>query len=206
MDQDIIFNKLNVSRETLSRLNHYKDLVLSENKKINLISSKSAEKFMERHIIDCVQIIDFIDINSKTCTDLGSGAGLPGIALAILLSEKNADIKMNLYEKSYRKSNFLKLASSELKLKVEIFQLDVFKEKNLHSGSILARAFKPLPLILDLIDKNFQKYSNLIIFMGKNGKEVLKNTFKEWDFEYKEKESVTSNDSFILNIKNIKKK
>ena len=206
MDQDIIFNKLNVSRETLSRLNHYKDLVLSENKKINLISSKSAEKFMERHIIDCVQIIDFIDINSKTCTDLGSGAGLPGIALAILLSERNVDIKMNLYEKSYRKSNFLKLASSELKLKVEIFQLDVFKEKNLHSGSILARAFKPLPLILDLIDKNFQKYSNLIIFMGKNGKEVLKNTFKEWDFEYKEKESVTSNDSFILNIKNIKKK
>ena len=206
MDQDIIFNKLNVSRETLSRLNHYKDLVLSENKKINLISSKSAEKFMERHIIDCVQIIDFIDINSKTCTDLGSGAGLPGIALAILLSERNIDIKMNLYEKSYRKSNFLKLASSELKLKVEIFQLDVFKEKNLHSGSILARAFKPLPLILDLIDKNFQKYSNLIIFMGKNGKEVLKNTFKEWDFEYKEKESLTSNDSFILSIKNIKKK
>ena len=206
MDQDIIFKKLNVSRETLSRLNHYKDLVLSENKKINLISSKSAEKFMERHIIDCVQIIDFIDINSKTCTDLGSGAGLPGIALAILLSERNVDIKMNLYEKSYRKSNFLKLASSELKLKVEIFQLDVFKEKNLYSGSILARAFKPLPLILDLIDKNFQKYSNLIIFMGKNGKEVLKNTFKEWDFEYKEKESVTSNDSFILNIKNIKKK
>ena len=137
---------------------------------------------------------------------MGSGAGLPGIALAILLSDRNADIKMNLYEKSYRKSNFLKLASSELKLKAEIFQLDVFKEKNLYSGSILARAFKPLPLILDLVDKNFQKYTNLIIFMGKNGKEVLKNTFKDWDFEYKEKGSITSNDSFILNIKNIKKK
>ena len=206
MDQDIIFNKLNVSRETLSRLYQYKDLVLSENKKINLISSKSAENFIERHIIDCVQIIDFIDINSKTCTDLGSGAGLPGIALAILLSDRNADIKMNLYEKSYRKSNFLRFVSSELKLKTEIFQLDVFKTKKLSSGSVLSRAFKPLPLILDLVDKNFQKYTNLIIFMGKNGKEVLKNTFKDWDFEYKEKESITSNDSFILNIKNIKKK
>tara|TARA_Y100000817_G_scaffold300480_1_gene279541 strand:+ start:425 stop:1045 length:621 start_codon:yes stop_codon:yes gene_type:complete len=206
MDQDIIFKKLNVSRETLSRLNQYKDLVLSENKKINLISSKSAENFIERHIIDCVQIIDFIDINSKTCTDLGSGAGLPGIALAILLSDRNADIKMNLYEKSYRKSNFLRFVSSELKLKTEIFQLDVFKTKKLSSGSVLSRAFKPLPLILDLVDKNFQKYTNLIIFMGKNGKEVLKNTFKDWDFEYKEKGSITSNDSFILNIKNIKKK
>ena len=206
MDQDIIFKKLNVSRETLSRLNQYKDLVLSENKKINLISSKSAENFIERHIIDCVQIIDFIDINSKTCTDLGAGAGLPGIALAILLSDRNADIKMNLYEKSYRKSNFLRFVSSELKLKTEIFQLDVFKTKKLSSGSVLSRAFKPLPLILDLVDKNFQKYTNLIIFMGKNGKEVLKNTFKDWDFEYKEKGSITSNDSFILNIKNIKKK
>jgi len=206
MDQDIIFNKLNVSRETSSRLKHYKELVLSENKKINLISSKTADNFIERHIIDCAQIIDFIDINSKTCTDLGSGAGLPGIALAILLSERNVDIKMNLYEKSYKKSKFLKLASSELKLKTEIFHLDVFKEKKLSSGSILARAFKPLPLILDLVDKNFQNYSNLIIFMGKNGKEVLKSTFKDWDFEYKERESITNNDSFILNIKNIKKK
>ena len=96
--------------------------------------------------------------------------------------------------------------SSELKLKTEIFQLDVFKTKKLSSGSVLSRAFKPLPLILDLVDKNFQKYTNLIIFMGKNGKEVLKNTFKDWDFEYKEKGSITSNDSFILNIKNIKKK
>ena len=206
MDQDIIFKKLNVSRETLSRLNQYKDLVLSENKKINLISSKSAENFIERHIIDCVQIIDFIDINSKTCTDLGSGAGLPGIALAILLSDRNADIKMNLYEKSYRKSNFLRFVSSELKLKTEIFQLDVFKTKKLSSGSVLSRAFKPLPLILDLVDKNFQKYTNLINFMGKNGKEVLKNTFKDWDFEYKEKRSLTSDDSFLLSIKNIKKK
>jgi len=206
MDQNILFKKFNVSRETLSRIDHFKNLVLLENSKINLISDKTKDVFIQRHIIDCVQIIDFIDKNSKTCTDLGSGAGLPGIALAILLSDRNVDIKMNLYEKSYRKSNFLRLASSELKLQTKIFQLDVFKEKKLSSGSILARAFKPLPVVLELVDKNFQKYSNLIIFMGKNGKQVLKNTFKHWYFEYKEEESITSKGSFILNIKNIKKK
>jgi len=206
MDRNHIFNKLNVSRETLSRLDQYKKMVLSENKKINLISTKTISNFTERHIIDCAQVIDFIDINHKTCTDLGTGAGLPGIILAILLRDRNVDMKMNLYEKSYRKSIFLKSASKKLKLETQIFQQDVFKEKNLASGSILARAFKPLPMILDLIEKNFIKYSNLIIFMGKNGKEVLKNTIKEWEFEYKEKESLTSKDSFILNIKNIKKK
>ena len=206
MDPDHTFNKLNVSRETLSSFNHYKKLVLSENKKINLISSKTANNFVERHIIDCVQVIDFIDINSKSCTDLGTGAGLPGLVLAILLRDRNIKINMNLYEKSYRKSIFLKSVCRKLKLETQIFQQDVFKEKNLVSGSILARAFKPLPVILDLVEKNFKKYTNLIIFMGKNGKQVLKNTVKDWEFEYKEKESLTSKDSFILNIKSIKKK
>ena len=113
---------------------------------------------------------------------------------------------MNLYEKSYRKSIFLKSVSRELKLETEIFQRDVFSEKNLVTGTILARAFKPLPVILELIEKNFKKYTNLIIFMGKNGKQVLKEASKNWDFEYKEKRSITSEDSFLLNIKNIKKK
>ena len=205
MELDQILIKLNVSRETLSILNKYKELVISENNKINLISAKSASEFTERHIIDCAQAIDFIDKNSKTCTDLGTGAGLPGIVLAILLRERNIDIKMNLYEKSYRKSIFLKSVSRELKLETEIFQRDVFSEKNLVTGTILARAFKPLPVILELIEKNFKKYTNLIIFMGKNGKQVLKSTIKEWKFEYKEKESLTNKGSFLLNIKNISK-
>ena len=205
MELDQILIKLNVSRETLSILNKYKELVISENNKINLISAKSASKFTERHIIDCAQAIDFIDKNSKICTDLGTGAGLPGIVLAILLRERNIDIKMKLYEKSYRKSIFLKSVSRELKLETEIFQRDVFSEKNLVTGTILARAFKPLPVILELIEKNFKKYTNLIIFMGKNGKQVMKSTIKEWKFEYKEKESLTNKGSFLLNIKNISK-
>ena len=70
----------------------------------------------------------------------------------------------------------------------------------------MARAFKPMPIILDLIHKNFSSYKNLVLFMGKNGKIVLKNTLKDWDFEYTEKKSLTNKDSFLLNIKNIKKK
>ena len=161
---------------------------------------------MNRHIIDCAQVIDLIDINSKICTDIGSGAGLPGIVLSILLRDKKIDMKMNLYEKSYRKSSFLKSVSRKLKLDTEIFEEDIFKKKNLVSGSIVARAFKPLPVILGLVEKNFKKYTNLIVFMGKNGKQMLDEAVKDWEFEYKEKKSLTSDDSFLLNIKNIKKK
>ena len=89
---------------------------------------------------------------------------------------------------------------------MKYFKKTYLKKKNLVSGSILARAFKPLPIILDLVEKNFEKYTNLIVFMGKNGKQLLEEAFKEWEFEYKERKSLTSNDSFLLNIKNIKKK
>ena len=201
-----ILDKFNVSRETYSILNEFRELIIEKNKEINLISTKSIKNSRNRHIIDCAQVIDLIDINSKTCTDIGSGAGLPGIVLSILLRDKKIDMKMNLYEKSYRKSLFLRSVSKKLKLDTEIFEEDIFKKKNLVSGSIVTRAFKPLPVILGLVEKNFKKYTNLIVFMGKNGKQLLDEAVKDWEFEYKEKKSLTSDDSFLLNIKNIKKK
>ena len=205
-DNFLILDKFNVSRETFSTLNEFRKKIIEKNNEINLISTKSTSNSMNRHIIDCAQVIDLIDINSKICTDIGSGAGLPGVVASIMLKGKKIDMKMNLYEKSYHKSFFLRLVSKKLKLNSEIFQEDIFEKKNLVSGSILARAFKPLPVILDLVEKNFEKYTNLIVFMGKNGKQLLEEAFKKWEFEYKERKSLTSNDSFLLNIKNIKKK
>ena len=206
LDSYQILDKFNVSRETYYILDEFRELVLHKNKEINLVSVKTVDNFVKRHIIDCVQAIDFIDKNNKICTDLGSGAGLPGIVLAIVLRDKNINMKMNLYEKSNHKSSFLRGVVKKLKLDIQILQKDIFKEENLISGSIVARAFKPLPLILELVEKNFKNYTNLIVFMGKNGKQLIEEAFKNCEFEYKEKRSLTSNDSFLINIKNIKKK
>ena len=199
-------NKFNVPRETYNVLDNFRKFVIDKNREINLISRNTEDNFIERHIIDCAQAIDFIDLNSKKCTDIGSGAGLPGLVLAIVLREKKIKIKMNLYEKSHHKGKFLSHISKKLKLDVEIFHKDIFKERNLNTGTIIVRAFKPLPTILDLVEKNFKNYKNLVVFMGKNGKQLLKDSVKKWEFEYKKKRSITSKDSFLINIKNIKKK
>ena len=70
----------------------------------------------------------------------------------------------------------------------------------------MSRAFKPMPVILDLVYQNFRRYKNIIFFMGNTGKKILNSTLKEWDLDYEEKKSLTNDDSFILNIKKIRKK
>ena len=196
---------LNVSRETFPELEVFRSLILEKNKDINLISSDSEANSRERHIIDSAQIIDFIDKNDNICTDLGSGSGLPGIVLAIIMKHKNSKMEFHLYEKSFHKSNFLKEVSEKLKLRTKIYKKNIFDEKNLKTDSIVARAFKPLPVILNLAYENFSKYKNIIVFLGKNGKESLKESLKNWKFEYEEKRSITSDDSFLIKITNLKK-
>ena len=185
MEQEIInsyskLNSLNVSRETYLDFENYISLVLEKNKEINLISQKTAEKkaIIDRHIVDSAQIIDFVDLNSNTTTDLGSGAGMPGIIVAIMLKNLKKDMKIHLYEKSHHKSVFLKDISRKLELNTEIFKENIFDKKKLKTGTIMSRAFKPMPIVLDLVCKNFSRYSNLVLFMGKNGKKIFEYEFK----------------------------
>ena len=197
---------LNVSRETFPDLEEFRRIIIQKNRSINLISKQTVEISRERHIIDSAQIIDLIDLNKESCTDIGSGSGLPGIVLAIIMKHKNSEMRFKLYEKSFHKSNFLKEVSNKFNLNVEVLQKDIFKEKNLSSDIIVARAFKPLPVILKLVHNNFKFFREVILFLGKNGKEILQDVMLEWKFEYEEKKSITSSESTIIKIKNLEKK
>jgi len=199
---------LNVSRETCNELESLISMIQEKNKEVNIISKKMSEKeaIRERHIIDCAQIIDFIDLNSNTTSDIGTGGGMPGLIVAIVIKNLKNAMKINLYEKSYHKCLFLKEVSKKLNLNTDVIQKDIFTVKNIETGTIMSRAFKPMPVILDLVNQNFRKYKNIILFMGSTGRKILNDTLKEWDLDYEEKKSLTSDESFILNIKKIKKK
>jgi len=198
----------NVPRETFIEFENFIGMLKKINQEINIISKETAknEVIRERHIVDSAQIIEFVDLNSTIITDIGSGGGMPGIIISIIIKNLKNSSKVHLYEKSHHKSNFLRKVSRDLKLNTEVIQQNIFEAQNLESGTIMARAFKPLPIVLDLVYKNFSSYKNLILFMGKNGENILEETLKSWDFDFEKKKSITSKDSFLLNIKNIKKK
>ena len=213
MDQEILnsysrINHLNVSRETFLDFENYISMILEKNKKINIISKNTASKkaIIDRHILDSAQIIDFVDLNYNTTCDLGSGGGMPGLIVAIAMKKMKNEMKINLYEKSYHKCIFLKEVSKKLNLNTEIIQKDVFTIKNIETGTIMSRAFKPMPIILNLVNSNFKKFKNIILFMGDTGRKILDDVLKEWEIDYEERKSLTSENSFILNIKSIRKK
>ena len=199
---------LNVSRETCNDLECLISMIQEKNKEINIISKKTDEKWVirERHILDSAQIVDFVDLNSNTTCDLGTGGGMPGLIVAIAMKEIKNKMKINLYEKSHNKCVFLKDVSKKLNLNTEIIHKDIFTVKNIETGTIMSRAFKPMPVILNLVRENFKKYKNIIFFMGSSGKKILNETLKEWDLDYEVKKSLTNDESFILNIQKIRKK
>ena len=201
------FKLSNVSRETLDELKDYSKAIISKNKSINLISKSTEKSIKSRHINDSAQTIDFIDKKDiKICTDIGSGAGLPGIVLGILMKPKKPLFKLIFYEKSYHKSVFLIEMTKKFNLNSEIHQKNIFEEKNLCTDVIISRAFKPLPIIFQIAKNNFKNFKYIILFLGKSGKKILDDAFETWKFDYEEKKSLTNDESMIIKISNLRKK
>ena len=196
-----------VSRETITSLKKYEDLLINANKTLNLIGKSTIKDMWIRHFLDSVQVIDFIDKNSKTLVDLGSGAGFPGLVLAITLKDRKIPMKIKLIEKSPKKIKFLKNIINELKLNVEVINKNILNEQIKFLDDIfVARAFKPLGIILELMHNKAENWKKIFIFLGKTGKDELLQASKIWDIEYKQRVSVTSSDSIVLEINRLTKR
>ena len=196
-----------VSRETITSLKKYEDILIKANKTLNLIGNSTIKEIWTRHFLDSVQVIDFIDKNDNTLVDLGSGAGFPGLVLAITLKDRKIPLKIKLIEKSQKKVKFLKEIINKLNLDVEVVLQNVLKEElYITEEMLIARAFKPLKIILPLIHNKAKNWKKIFIFLGKTGKSELLQASKSWEIEYKQRVSITSDDSTIIEINGLKKK
>ena len=198
---------IRVSRETIISLKKYEDLLIKANKNLNLIGNSTINQIWTRHFLDSAQVIDFVDKNDKSLIDLGSGAGFPGLVIAIALKDRKIPIKIKLIDKSSKKVKFLKEIIKKLNLNVEVLHQNVLEGSIKLEGDVLvARAFKPLKIVLKLIHNKAENWKKIFIFLGKTGKKELEQVSKSWDIQYKQRVSVTSNDSIVIEINKIKKK
>ena len=198
---------IRVSRETITSLKKYEDILTKANKNFNLIGNSTINDIWIRHFLDSAQVIDFIDKNEKALIDLGSGAGFPGLVLSIIAKDRKIPLKVKLIEKSSKKAKFLKKLIDEFQLNAEVINKNIFEYPKKLSGDVfLARAFKPLKIILPLIHNKVENWKKIFVFLGKTGKNELLQASKSWHIEYKQRMSVTSSDSIILQINKVKKK
>ena len=191
---NILQNQLNYSNKTISDIKIFVDELLKANKKHNFISKSNENIVWHRHILDSAQLVKFIDFTKGSLSDLGSGAGLPGLIIALF--NKNKDFHVKLFEKSPVKRAFLEGICKKLSIKVKIYG-NVFEEI-VDSDYIVCRAFKKLEVIIQVSREIIKKSHKLIVLKGQNAQEDLKKAFKKQKYAYKLEQSITNKDSKII--------
>ena len=197
---NILQSQLNFSSQSIAALNIFVDALISANKKHNFISKNTEADIWHRHILDSAQLVKFVDFSKGSLSDLGSGAGFPGLVLAIF--NNNKDFHVKLYEKSPVKRAFLQEISNKLSIKVEI-KGNIYEEI-VDSDYVVSRAFKKLEVIIQVSREIVKKSHKIIVLKGQNAQEELEKAFKREKYPYKLEESITNKDSKII-IVDIKK-
>jgi 16S rRNA (guanine527-N7)-methyltransferase len=203
LDVEFFNKKFNVSRETIEKLNKYKDFLLTSNKSLNLIGKTTENQIFTRHFADSAQIYDLIEDKSEII-DLGSGAGFPGILLRILMDDKKITGNITLIDKSSKKCKFLKDLSDKLSLTLKIVNLKIENYKFDKISTVVSRAFKKTIDTIDILLKNNDKIRNIILIKGKTYQQELEDAKKKYTFDVEKFRSITSDESYILKINNIK--
>ena len=192
--KNILQNQLNYSERSISDIKIFINELLKANKKHNFISKSTENVIWHRHVLDSAQLVKFIDFSKGSLSDLGSGAGFPGLILALFNKNKNFHVK--LYEKSPVKRAFLMDISKRLSINVEVYG-NVYQDF-IDTDYIVSRAFKKLEAIIQVSREIAKKSHKLIVLKGQNAQADLKKAFIKEKYDYKLENSITNKDSKII--------
>ena len=190
----ILQEELKFTDQSIDKLKMLEIELLNANKKHNFIAKSTEDSIWSRHILDSAQLVKYINFKQGSLSDLGSGAGFPGLVLAIY--NQNFNFHVKLYEKSPVKRDFLDEMIDKLKIKAESYS-NVF-DGNIESEYIVSRAFKKLDKIIQVSREMIKRPHKLIILKGQNAQEEANKAFKSQKYSYKLEESMTDKKSRII--------
>lgn len=203
--ESVLENRMDVSRETSERLRMFAELVGKWTKQINIIGSGTTDDIWDRHIVDSAQIFPLAPENFSHWVDLGSGAGFPGIVIAILAAQDNPTAAVSLVESDQRKAVFLRTAARVLGLRVRILAERVENLPPLEADVISARALGALPMLLSLAHPHMTTGGVAIFPKGRRATEELAAAKVTWRFDHDGTPSMTDPDARILRIERIRR-
>ena len=201
-----VIEKYDVSRETIKDLETFQKMVLEWNDRFNLISKSSESDIWQRHIIDSLQLKQFISAEDKILYDFGSGAGFPGIVLAIASKKYFPELQISLIESIGKKVIFLNEVKNNLNLNINILQDRIEKLKLPKADIITSRALASLDKLLVYAYSFCKKNTKLVFPKGEKWQEEVTVAQKNWNFSLEVFPSQTSETGKILYIKNIRRK
>ena len=194
-----------VSRETLVKISKYHGFLIENNRKMSLISKNSENIAIDRHYVDCAQLIKYLDKSDKTILDIGSGAGLPGIILDIIKKDYNLEFSTHLVEKSPKKVKFLNEANSFLDLDIKIHNCDVRMISKKNFTTLVSRAFKPMKEFLEIIIESNIDFKEIILMKGEKFLEEINEAKKYFEINCESHKSITNPSSKVFVIKSVSK-
>ncbi len=205
-----------VSRETCARLDTYAALLRQWQKTINLVAPNTVDTVWHRHFADSAQLYAHIPPSARHLVDLGSGAGFPGLVLAIMAADKRPSggvddgLKVTLVESDTRKAAFLRDVARQVGLAVDIMSTrieSITKSANLLAADVItARALAPLPKLFGLVEPLFKPDSVALFLKGKAVADEVEAAAKHWTFDLELVPSLTEVDARIAVVRKLERK
>lgn len=196
-------SQLPVSHETFERLEHFAASIRQWTKSINLIAASTREEIWSRHVLDCAQIINFAPDTMSTWCDLGSGAGLPGIVVAILERERQPGRRIVLLEADKRKAAFLALQIKTLALNAVVRLGRIELAAPVVADVVTARALAPLPTLFDFSLRHGTDKGTSIFLKGRGHKAELQRAAERFSFDLEQHQSLSDPEGTVLVIRNL---
>jgi 16S rRNA (guanine527-N7)-methyltransferase len=197
-----LIEELNVSRETIEKLEIFDELLKKWNPKINLVSRKSLPDVWTRHIVDSLQVYRCVE-PAGHWVDLGSGGGFPGVIVSIIASIENPGLQVSLVESDQRKSAFLRTVLRETASKGVVITERIEKAEPLEADVLSARALADLSKLFEFSKRHLKAEGMALFPKGASWKKEVSDAKQEWNFDFEAVKSMTEPSAVVLKIKGV---
>jgi 16S rRNA (guanine527-N7)-methyltransferase len=198
MTIDYFASKAPIHPDSLEDYRRWEALLRKWNARINLVAPKSLPDFWIRHALDSAQILPLIPESARTIVDIGSGAGFPGIAVAIQAKYAGQKQTVHLIESAGKKASFLKTVSRETALPTVVHSDRIEALPNLQADVITARAFAPLDRLLPLAALHLKSGGCLILLKGSAVDDEVAIARQDWNFDMAQTKSLTDETGSVI--------